>query len=396
MKIIFILSVLVCQVLSVAASRFEYGKNVVIRQAVREDLYVGGENVTVNAPVYGDLVVAGGTVIINDTVTNDILLLGGTIVFNGYVGDDIRCTGGNIRIRKDIAGDVLIAGGELVVESGVTIGSLTIGGGRVIINGNINGAVKGILGQLYLNGSIAKGIDYRGETLSINGAVGGASTLRAQHIILGERAVFGNNVRYWSERELHEFKRHMKNGKAIYDPSLRMERAKWYFLGMTSVLVLLWYLGMALLMILIIQFLFARTVKNAAYTLFDQSLKSIGFGCLFLIGIPVVAIITFLTLIAIPVSLLLIFAYLSLLLFATVINSVVIANWLNNRFAKKWNTWRLGFAALGVFITLKLISSTPVVGGMMMILMTCASFGAILMSVPWKKRSMTTSNHTAL
>ncbi|MBZ4191640.1 FapA family protein [Niabella beijingensis] len=390
MKKIFILGIFLAQFLPVTAFHFEFGSRVIISQPVYGDLYVGGENITINAPVYGDLVIAGGTIIINDTVENDILLAGGTVLFNGYVGDDIRCTGGNIRISKNVTGDVLVAGGEVVVDRGVTIGGLAFCGGRITVNGNVDGAVSGIVGQLNLNGDIAKGITYRGGTLSINGSVGDTSILGAQYIILGDKAVFNKDVRYWSEQGKIDFSNHMKNAKAIYDPALRVENAKWYFLGMTSVFLLLWYLGMVLLMILIIQYLFPRTLKNAANNVFDHPLKSIGFGCLFFIGVPVAAGITFLTLVGMPVSILLIFAYLVLVLLATVITAVVMANWLNNRFEMKCSYWRLAFAAFWIFVALKLITLMPVIGWIIVILLICACFGAIVLSISWRKKSTVT------
>lgn len=388
MKKIFLFGVMVIQSLCVFAMRIEYRKNIVISQPVYEDLYVAGGNITINAPIYGDLIIAGGTIVINDTVTNDILLAGGNVIFNGYVGDDIRCAGGNIRISKNVTGDVVAAGGEVIVDAGVTIGGLMISGGNITLNGNVNGEVKAMFGELYLNGNIAKGIDCRGGTLSINGSVGGKSILSANYITIGTNAVFNNDVRYWNDQKGLDLESHIKNGKAIFDPSLRIRSEKWYFLGATSLFLLLWYLGMALLMILIIQYLFAATMKSAANTVFNHSLKSLGFGFLFFIGIPVAAAIAFVTVVGVPLGLLLITGYIILVLLATVISSIIVANWLNNRYEKKWSYWRLAFAAFGIFVVLKLISLTPFVGWIILSLMVCISFGAILLSIPWRKKQV--------
>jgi hypothetical protein len=366
--------------------RIEYRKNVIISQPVYEDLYVAGGNITINAPIYGDLIIAGGTIVINDTVTNDILLAGGNIIFNGSVGDDIRCAGGTIRISKNVTGDVVAAGGKVIIDAGVSIGGLMVSGGDITVNGDVSGNVKGIFGHLYLNGNIGKDIDCRGGTISINGRVDGKSVLSASSITIGSQAVFNNDVRYWSDQDVLDFEKNIKNGKAIYDPSLRIRSEKWYFLGAASPFFFLWYLGIALLMILIFQYLFAATMKKAADAFFNQSLKSLAFGFLFFIGIPIAAVVAFITVVGVPVGLFLVFVYISLILLATVITAIIIANWLNNRYEKKWSYLRLAFAAFGIFVLLKLVSLTPVVGWIIMILLICISFGAILLSIPWKKR----------
>ena len=54
--------------------------------------------------------------------------------------------------------------------------------------------------------------------------------------------------------DLVDFKQSLKNGKAIYDPSISIGSGEWYYLGAATILGLLWYLGMAFLMILIIEY----------------------------------------------------------------------------------------------------------------------------------------------
>ncbi len=386
MKKLFFLVAFAGSFVSAMAFRIEYGNNVVIREPVYEDLYVAGGTITIDAPVHGDLIIAGGTITINDTVTNDILLAGGNVNFNGYVGDDIRCAGGNIRISRDVAGDVVITGGGVIIDKGVTIGGLIASGGDVTVDGNVSGGIKGAFGNIFLNGTMAKDVDCRGGRITINGIIDGKATLAARNIVIENNAKFNNDVRYWNKKGSLDFKQSLKNGKASYDPALRIRNGEWYFLGSTSILGLLWYLGMAFLMILIIQYLFALTMKRAAETVFSNVLRSLGYGFLFFIAVPAAAIISFVTIIGVPVGLLLLFSYIALILLATVITSLVAAHWLNNRNNYQWNFWRLVFTAFGIFIILKLASLTPIVGGLIMILLACTAFGGIVLNVNWKRR----------
>ncbi len=254
------------------------------------------------------------------------------------------------------------------------------------INGKVTGEVRGMFGRLYLNGSVAKGIDCRGAYFNINGRVEGKSVISAQRIVIGKQALFNNDVRYWSEDKTLPMELHVRNGKSMYVPSLRILGEKWYYLGSTSFLRLLWYLGMALVMILIIQFLFSQAMQKAADRLYNHSLKSFGMGILFFIGIPILAVIAFVSLVGVPVGLLLMLAYVILVLLATVITSVVLTHWINNRYEKKWGSWRIGFAAFGIFITLKLISLAPFVGWVILMLLVCSSFGSLLLNIRFKKQ----------
>lgn len=389
MKKLLLLIVWCANFITAAAFRIEYGNNITITQPVMEDLYIAGGTVTINAPVQGDLIIAGGTIVINDTVANDILLAGGNVTFNGFVGDDIRCAGGNIRISKNVAGDIVLAGGTVIIEKGVTIGGLIASGGNVTIHGNVAGEIKGAFGELILNGDVAKGIDCRGGSIAVNGGIGGKTVLAARNINISSNATFNDDVHYWNKNGSLDFKQSLNNHKAVFDPSLRISSGEWYFLGAATVLGLLWYIGMAWLMIMLVQYLFSATMKKAANTVFGSSLKSLATGFLFFIVVPVAAVIAFVTLIGLPVALLLLFSYIVLILFATVITSVVAANWLNNRNNFNWNYWRIVFASLGIFILLKLVTVTPFIGWLIMLLLVCMAFGGILLNVKWGNRQVT-------
>jgi hypothetical protein len=384
-KILLLLSVIVF-VNSASAFRLEYGNNVTISEPVYEDIYIAGGVISINAPIHGDLICAGGTIIINDSVMNDILVAGGTVTFNGYVGDDIRCAGGQLYVQKNISGDLVIAGGKVLVDKNVIIGDgLLISGGDITFNGVVKNQVKAAVGSLVFNGIAEKDIEVRGGKLEMNGAVTGASVLAADQISIGRSASFNGDVRYWNKSGNVDFGSSLKNGKATYDPSLKIKSSRWYYLGGATILGLFWYIGMALLMIALIQYLFESTMKKAGDAFFNSTLRSLGFGFLFFVAVPVGAVLAFITVIGVPLGLLLLFNYVVLIILATIISSVVAANWYNNRFNYQWTYWQKVFAALGIFVVLKLIFFTPFLGWLLMILIACISFGAVLISIRWKR-----------
>jgi len=363
--------------------KIQYGRNITISHPVYEDLYIAGGNIIINAPVYGDLVVAGGTIYINDTVTNDILLAGGNVTFNGFVGDDIRCAGGNLRILKNIAGDVVITGGTIIIEKDVSIGGLIASGGDVAIDGQVINSIKATTGKFVLNGTVMKDLDCRGGTITINGIVHGKAILAASgKIIISDSAEFRNQVSYWTPYKV-DFKKALKNGNATFDKNVKIKYARWYYLGFNAFWGLLWYIGMAFLMILIIQYLFSNVMKKAGNTVYNSMLRSLAYGFLFCIVVPITAIIAFITLIGVPIGIILLFSYIMLIVFATVITSVVAANWLNNLGNMGLTFWKLSFSAFLIFILLKILTFTPFLGWFIMGVLALISFGSILLNINW-------------
>lgn len=369
------------------------GDRVVIREKANQDLYIAGGTVTVNAPVDGDLIMAGGTLTISDTVTQDILALGGTIVVDGFVGDDIRCAGGTVVLSNEIKGDVIVAGGTIhLEETAIIMGNLISAGGEIIIDGEIKGYIRSTAGTITLNGRAGDDVHIKGGRIAINGSIAGHSILAGNKIELGPNATFANDVVYWNKEGELDFRNAMTGGSVTFDPSLALESDHWYFLGFASVLILIWYLGTALLMIFLIQFLFGHFFKKSAKTVFDATLKSLGWGILFLVGVPVLIMLSMATIIGLPLGMVMLMIYITLILFATVIVSLLAAHWVNNIYYRSaWGTARLVFTAFGIFVVLKLVSLTPFIGPLIMLLMVCLAFGALISNIKWRPQSQKAS-----
>lgn len=369
------------------AYRIEWGRTVTITQPVHEDLYVAGGTVTINAPVYGDLIVAGGTIFLNDTVANDLLLAGGTVHFNGYVADDLRCAGGELHILQNVGGDLVITGGRVDVARSVIInGGLVTGGGDVTFDGTANGNIRSAAGIMRFNGTGLGNFEFHGGTLVLNGEVKGQSVIAARQLQFGSHAVLGNNVRYWTERGQVDFGKSLRNGTAVYDPSLKIRTNSWYFLGRSTVLGLIWYLSTVFIFILLLQYLFRSTFRRAGDTVDESMLKSLGSGLLFFVCVPVLIGVLLITVVGIPVGLILMAGYILLLLLATVITSLVFANWYNHRFAQQWTFWQIVAASMAMFVLFKLVTFTPFFGWLVMIIVASIAFGALLKTIDWRRR----------
>jgi hypothetical protein len=377
-----------------AYSQIKTGDSIYIREKIPHDQYVAGGTVTIDAPVHGDLIVTGGTVNLNDTITQDLMAAGGNITVKGYVGDDIRCVGGSIILSNTIAGDVVVTGGTIYIGKGAVInGNLLVSGGKITIDGEVKGFIRNVSGSFYLNGKARNNIDCSGGKIIINGTVDGNSILAANTIEIGNDARFNKDVAYWNNDEKPDFKSSLNHVKASYDPSLQLDNGKWHFLGFASVLMALWYLGMALLIIVLIQYLFSNAFKKAAMTVKNKPQRSLGMGFLFLIGVPLLILVSMISIIGIPIAVLMLIGYSIIIMSGTIIISILAANWINNtKYQSLWSNKKIIFSAFAIFILLKIILSTPVIGPISMALLVAMALGGLLQNVRWKRNQNTALN----
>lgn len=369
------------------AQEMKFNDNLTITQPVFKDLYIAGGTVTVNAPVHGDLIAAGGTVIVNDSITNDLIAAGGDITLNGNVGDDIRFAGGKLFIGSNVGGDLVVTGGSVEVSGpSVVSGSLIASGGRVKVDGKIGGFSRVRSGGFILNGQVGKNLDVRGGQIQINGQVNGPSVLAAtEGIKVGRNAAFNNRVNYWSGAGYVNFGKAVKNGRAVEDEALKIDTGNWKYLGFASVMALLWYLAAALVFIIVIQSVFRRPILAASAESISIA-RSIGFGFLFFILVPVAIVVLFVTLIGIPLAFLMTLLFLVLIMSASIITSVYAANWINLHYYKNTAFWRQVWTAFLIFIILKTLSLSPFIGFAISAIAVLLAFGALLIHFGhWRK-----------
>jgi hypothetical protein len=171
---------------------------------------------------------------------------------------------------------------------------------------------------------------------------------------------------------------------------LEPDYGKWYFLGFTTSLLVAWYLGTVLLLILLAQYLFSKTFKTAAETILMSSMRTLGLGVVVFVAIPLAALIAAVTVIGLPITLLLTFIMVFIGLLGNVLIAVTIANWINvvSRH-EPWKNWQIVVAAFLVFIVSKLVFLTPFVGPLLLFALGFMTLGGIAMTFIRRKNKVT-------
>lgn len=366
-------------------------KNITLSEKQNDDTYRAGETIRMEAPITGDAVFAGGTIIIKDTVYADLLVAGGEITVKGYVADDIRAAGGKLIIDSEVGDDVIVAGGEVLVsESAIIHGNLISFSGEVEMNGKIMGMMKSYSGEIEINGNVAKEAELFGEEVVVNGEIKGTSKIAAEDVIIGENAKFGGDVTYWSEEREIDFKNSLQGVTSTFDDSLISDREDFSFkaFGIAAVGFWMFYLFSAFLIIILLNWSFSNFFNTTISYLDKNALKSLGYGLIYIFGLPLIILITLITIIGIPVGVFFAGFYLFSLIFGHLVTALLISHYLNNRSKKGWNFWTISLLALGIAATIRLLTFIPFLGGLLSILVIAIGYGLISYAFLQKRKAL--------
>jgi len=363
-----------------AYAQIEANEDITLTQNEKDDLYLAGESITTDAQINGDLVAAGSTIIINDSIHQDLIVAGGTIKVKGYIKDDIRAAGGKLIIDTTVGDDIVVFGGDvLITDNAIINGNLIAFSGTIEMNGTVKGMMKAYGGDLKINGKIAQGTVLYTENLEINGEITGKSKIVSEEIRIGTNAKFFNDVDYYSENEKVDFKNSLKNATANFNESLAQDQPQlpWKFFGVAAVGFWIFYLLSAFLVILILNALLKNFLPKAAKSLDKDMLKSLGYGLIYLLGVPLLIFFTFIIIIGIPVGLFLLPIYIFSVIIGHLLIALLFTYYLNEKKEYNWNFWSISFIALAIAAALRLITFIPVLGFIISIIVIAIAYGLI-------------------
>jgi len=364
------------------AALFQGDETVLFSGHVEEDVYLAGGKVIADQTTGEDLIAAGGSLLINGAVGKDLTIAGGSITVNAPVGDDLRATGGEITITGPVGDDLVVAGGSITISSGATVnGDLVATGGSILIAGTVNGNIRAAGGKITVRGDVHGKSDFRAyKRLEIDGLLEGDSTFAARRIKLGRKAAFGGNVEYWQRKGELDFSGVPTAGKVSFNPELRFHIPTMRgLLGLAGV-----WLGFSLLsgglLIFILVVAASGWFTAVGERLQDDFWRKFGYGLLYFLLMPMVALVCFLTVIGAPLGLFILFLYIFSLFFASSLSALVLAKWIEARRAGSWGKPFFFLVSLLLFILLKLLLLIPALGWIAAGIFICSAFGAIVES----------------
>lgn len=340
--------------------------------------------------VRGDLLAGGMYLAVENTVGEDVTLAGYGLKMNSFAGNDVRLIGANIEVNGAIKGDLVVFGGNIKVFGDVS-GDVIAGGGNVWINGNVQGGLDIRCGDVFIAGTIGQNSDITASnlTLSPTARLLGSLVYTSNNDLKTEEGaqVAGSinkkpkvrSMVLWklASKLAHWLPEKPKNWREWEDGSpawfkVLLKISSFFSLFITGIVILA---------------LYSRHATMVADRIMSSTLKVLLWGLVFLICVPIAALILCVSIVGAPVGLIALATYLVFSYISRVYVALAIGREILDRVTKQdvRVIWQL---LIGLLI-ITLLSSIPFyIGSGIKLICVILGLGGMLMIERRSPRSM--------
>jgi len=325
-----------------------------------------GDDVQVDEPVEGSAFAAGARVGVTARVEGSAYLSGGDVTVSAPIGRNLYMAGGDLRLESVVYGRLRAAGGHVrIAREALVDESASLAGGSVEVDGGIGGRLRAY-----------------GETIVINGAIGGDVELAGDRIRIGPDARIAGSLYYRSGRPIVIDSQAVVTGNVVE----RQKDRRWLrrigrgesFVGGT------FSFGLVLIGALMILGL-PRFTREAGANLRERPGVAGGVGIAMVLGVPLMLLLLVLTVIGIPLAILFAFGYAAVLLFGYLVAAICLGDTVlwrakAERLQSAW--WRILFMLLAL-IAIAIVKVVPFLGSLIVVLLFIGGIGAFTMRA-WK------------
>lgn len=329
---------------------FLSGDNVRVDGDINGTTFISGSNIEVNGTIDGDLFVTGQNATINGTVNGSVFVAGQNIILNGVVENSIYVAGATLKVESQTNGSAFLAGQNISIENGAVIErDVFVGAAQAYQNGVINGDLSS-----------------SSESLSVGGKIGGDLNYSSQNKadFLENSEVVGEIT--WEKMEL----RSSKSSESMFTTALLIR--------------VLFSIVSSLVVWLFVRWIRPNFWPNLAEEIMASPLRTLGFGALAVVVIPIVSVLLMFTIIGIPLSFILLTLYGLSLYVSKIILSVYGSLWFQKRFNLS-NGQSFWVFLLGLIILI-VLGIIPIVGWILGFIVASFGLGAIVLSVSAPRR----------
>ena len=332
--------------------------------------FFSGDFVQIDGDVNGTTFAAGDNIEINGDIDGALFVAGDTVQINGEVTGNIYGAGKLIQMRGQNDGEIFFAGETINVEQDAAIGRDAFIAGMTIT----------------LQADIPRHFFGAGQTLSLNGTIGGNASVDGENLRLGDSASIEGDFEYRSPNEADMSPGATVAGETDYTQRESVnarrgmtwnitQRQRWIF----RALLALWSLLSALVVWILIKLLSPHFWVDNARTISNELLKVSGLGLLALIGTPFLVILLMITVIGIPMGIILAMLYGIALFISRIIVALYIAASLFRLFGKPDFSNEFVLVLVGLFL-LELLGLIPYVGWIFGLIAVILGLGALVLS----------------
>lgn len=326
-------------------------------QEVKTDLIVAADDTRIDGEVDGDLITFSEYLTVNGHIKGDIIAFGRDVRVNGPVDGNVRIFCQSSELNGSIAKNVMAWTEHMVLDPNAKVGgSLMVGTNLGELNGKVGGDVMAFAKVIEVNGSLGRDFKMEGERLIIGpgAAIEGSTKFGGRKPAeVSPTAKLGSPVEFTLRKR---------------GPNYATPRYFWHK-------ILLWGASFVFgLVVLLVAPAFFYDVENALKKVGPAA----GLGVLYLIGVPIAAILTFFTIVGIPVGI----AALLLWIISLYSAQVFVGTWLGEKIlgAGAGVGPALGRLALGLAI-IRALEIVPFVGALVAFVVVVWGLGGLALTI---------------
>jgi len=373
--ITMILSALLLISSSTKGAQFRSGQkvNVARGDTVRGDLYAGAQNIKIEGLVQGDLIAGaqwievygnigddlvayGQRIIVIGTVNGDVNAFAQEVRIDGVVQQGVRAGAASLIINGIVKGDVVAGCGQVTISKDAIVeGDVNVGTGELLVEGTVRGSINGGAGRAVISGAVSRDVHLTvddGFDVPVTATIGGDLKYRSKKPTEIKGAVAGQTL-------FEKFKPRKKTWSTL------------------KVIFEIWSLTAALVVGLMLVALLKKWLMAMTDTLHSDPLKSLGWGFVFLIGVPAVFVVSLIFVITIPLGLSLLGLYFILLYVSRIIAGLFIGREVMQRITGR-EVSPFAAIAIGIILVWVLIN-VPHLGWLFHLAVILFGLGGILL-----------------
>ena len=324
---------------------FLSGENVRVDGDINGTTFITAGNIEVNGTIDGDLFIAGQSVTINGSVKGSVFTAGQDITINGTVENSIYLAGATLKVNSQIKASAFVAGQTIYIEDDAVIErEAFVGGSTIFQNGVVNGDWSSSSDALSIGGKIGGDLNY-------------SSKNKAE--VLNGSEVVGETT--WKKIDNEP----SKVTKTMFTTTLLIR--------------ILFSIAASLVIWLFVKWIRPDFWPNLAEEIALSPIRTLGFGALAVVLIPIFSILLIITIIGIPLSFILLSLYGLVLSISKIILSVCIGFWLQERFS--WSGARAFWLFLLVLVVLSILGMVPLVGWIISLFIAFFGMGSVVLTL---------------
>lgn len=321
------------------------------------------------------LLLAAETIRVEGTITGDLIAVGQSINIAGNIGGNLIVFGESIEVRGAVNGSIVGGGSAFIMDDAIVSNNLWVGGERITVDSGSSVGQNAVVAtrRLTMDGAVGLDLYAFGESIEVRGSVDGDfNSFANQTRLLGNANIAGDLSWHSSNPEGFQQDNTTNVSGAIEaktPPEALVPENKYltaeFYLWEAAKLISAFIVALAILWL-------APSLKSLSLGSAGESLKSAGVGLLSIISMPILGVISAITLIGLPFTFAIVVAWLAGLYLASILIGIIVGQLLISDGSHQTIGLFAGLASVAIAVNI------PLIGEVLSFIFSVLGFGLLV------------------